>query len=53
MDIDVGEAKAASTIFEKLHSNFFTLTYSNPSEYVEYYWSAYEKYCKSKKRSFK
>lgn len=46
--IVVGEDKLASTIFEKLHNNFLTLKYTKPSEYVEYYWTAYEKYCKNK-----
>ena len=46
--IVTGSYNKASSIFEKLYPDFFTLEYKTPSEYVKKYWGKYEVFCKGK-----
>jgi hypothetical protein len=48
LNIVSGEDTIAATIFESLHTSFYDIEYSKPSQYVEIYWRAYENYCKDK-----
>lgn len=44
LGIAIGEGKKAATIFDNLYPSFLKVNYSKPSEYIQKYWTTYEKH---------